>query len=214
MIAPFRLLGRQSSQDQPLHTASPTTQAVQRVQPRPACIDGAAVVAACRSLLGCLLVYATASLTAFTGRALITFLAGLALNTVGSFVKGLMPSRAFVAGFLMTTNFANPGTKARSPPTNQAAAVAPPSPAPMIAMRVLRLTYAIPQNPAAAPTFSALQLFRVYHGRLPSSVSQRSGHARFGSWSCESPAPLRADRIIIFQSGEFVARILIAANFS
>jgi ABC transporter substrate binding protein len=55
--------------------------------------------------------YATASLTAFTGRALITFLAGLALNIVGSFVNGLMPFRAFVAGFLMTTNLANPGTK-------------------------------------------------------------------------------------------------------
>jgi ABC-type amino acid transport substrate-binding protein len=39
------------------------------------------------------------------------FLAGLALNTAGSFVKGLMPVRCFVAGFLMTTNFANPGTK-------------------------------------------------------------------------------------------------------
>src|ERR1700738_1903746 len=55
--------------------------------------------------------YATASLTAFTGRALMTFLAGFALNTVGSFVKGLMPVRCFVAGFLQTTNFANPGTK-------------------------------------------------------------------------------------------------------
>ena len=38
------------------------------------------------------------------------FRAGFALNTVGSFVKGLMPLRAFVAGFLITTNFANPGT--------------------------------------------------------------------------------------------------------
>ena len=37
------------------------------------------------------------------------FRAGFALNTVGSFVNGLMPFRAFVAGFLMTTNFANPG---------------------------------------------------------------------------------------------------------
>ena len=39
------------------------------------------------------------------------FRAGLALNTVGSFVNGLMPLRAFVAGFLMTTNLANPGTR-------------------------------------------------------------------------------------------------------
>ena len=55
--------------------------------------------------------YNTASLTAFTGRALITFLAGFALNMVGSFVNGFMPLRSFVAGFLITTNFANPGTK-------------------------------------------------------------------------------------------------------
>jgi len=61
-----------------------------------------------RKSLGC---YATASLTAFTGRALIIFLAGLALNIVGSFVNGLMPFRAFVAGFLITTNLAYPGTK-------------------------------------------------------------------------------------------------------
>ena len=53
----------------------------------------------------------TASFAAFTGRALTIFRAGLALNTVGSFVKGLMPARSFVAGFLMTTNFAKPGNK-------------------------------------------------------------------------------------------------------
>src|SRR6266480_1735348 len=53
----------------------------------------------------------TASFAAFTGRALIIFRAGLALNTVGSFVNGLMPARSFVAGFLMTTNFAKPGNK-------------------------------------------------------------------------------------------------------
>jgi hypothetical protein len=55
--------------------------------------------------------YDIASLAAFTGRALMIFRAGFALNTVGSFVNGLMPFRAFVAGFLMTTNLANPGTK-------------------------------------------------------------------------------------------------------
>jgi hypothetical protein len=33
----------------------------------------------------------------------------LPLNTVGSFVKGLMPAHSFVARFLITTNFANPG---------------------------------------------------------------------------------------------------------
>ena len=55
--------------------------------------------------------YDTASLAAFTGRALMIFRAGFALNIVGSFVNGLMPLRSFVAGFLMTTNLANPGTK-------------------------------------------------------------------------------------------------------
>jgi hypothetical protein len=53
----------------------------------------------------------TASFAAFTGRALTIFRAGLALNTVGSFVNGLMPARSFMAGFLMTTNFAKPGNK-------------------------------------------------------------------------------------------------------
>src|SRR5216683_2856001 len=55
--------------------------------------------------------YDTASLAAFTGRALMIFRAGFALKIVGSFVNGLMPFRAFIAGFLMTTNLANPGTK-------------------------------------------------------------------------------------------------------
>ena len=53
----------------------------------------------------------TASFAAFTGRALTIFLAGLALNTVGSFVNGLIPERSLVAGFLMTTNFAKPGNR-------------------------------------------------------------------------------------------------------
>jgi hypothetical protein len=39
------------------------------------------------------------------------FRAGFALNTVGSFVNGLTPLRAFVAGFSITTNLASPGTK-------------------------------------------------------------------------------------------------------
>src|ERR1700751_4893065 len=55
--------------------------------------------------------YDTASLAAFTGRALMIFRAGFAVNIAGSFVNGLMPFRAFVADFLMTTNLANPGTK-------------------------------------------------------------------------------------------------------
>jgi hypothetical protein len=54
--------------------------------------------------------YATASLAAFTGRALMIFGAAFALKIVGSLVNGLTPCRAFVAGFLMTTNLANPGT--------------------------------------------------------------------------------------------------------
>jgi hypothetical protein len=38
-------------------------------------------------------------------------LASIALKTVGSLVKGLIPLRSLVAGFLMTTNLANPGTR-------------------------------------------------------------------------------------------------------
>ena len=56
-------------------------------------------------------VYDTASLAAFTGRALMIFRAGFALNIVGSFVNGLMPLRSCVAAFLMITNLANPGTR-------------------------------------------------------------------------------------------------------
>jgi hypothetical protein len=37
--------------------------------------------------------YDTASLAAFTGRALMIFRAGFALNIVGAFVNGLMPLR-------------------------------------------------------------------------------------------------------------------------
>ena len=37
--------------------------------------------------------------------------AGLALNIIGSPLKGLTPLRALVAGFLMTTNLAKPGTR-------------------------------------------------------------------------------------------------------
>src|SRR2546421_3138148 len=54
--------------------------------------------------------FQTASFAAFSGRALMIFRAGLALNTVGSLVNGLMPARSLVAGFLMTTNFARPGS--------------------------------------------------------------------------------------------------------
>ena len=53
----------------------------------------------------------TASFAALTGRARTIFRAGLALNVIGSLVKGLVPWRSFVAGFLITTNFAKPGTR-------------------------------------------------------------------------------------------------------
>ena len=55
--------------------------------------------------------YSSASLAALTGRALMILRAGFALKMVGSFVNGLMPFRAFVAAFLMTTNFTKPGIK-------------------------------------------------------------------------------------------------------
>jgi len=57
----------------------------------------------------------SASLTAFTGLAFTISRAGFAWDTVGSLVNGLMPLRALVAGFLTTTNFANPGTR-NTPP--------------------------------------------------------------------------------------------------
>src|SRR6516162_4707076 len=53
----------------------------------------------------------TASFAALTGRTLRIFLAGFALNTVGSLVKGLMPLRSLVAGFLTTMNLAKPGSR-------------------------------------------------------------------------------------------------------
>ena len=54
-----------------------------------------------------------ASLAALTGRALSTLRAGFALKVIGSLVNGLIPWRSLVAGFLMTTNFANPGSTKR-----------------------------------------------------------------------------------------------------
>ena len=44
-----------------------------------------------------------------SGRARIFFEAGFALKVILSPVKGLMPSRALVAGFLTTLNLATPG---------------------------------------------------------------------------------------------------------
>src|SRR5690606_38671957 len=56
------------------------------------------------------------SFSALSGRILTTFRAGLALKTVSSLVKGLMPLRALVAGFLMTLIFIRPGTVKRPGP--------------------------------------------------------------------------------------------------
>jgi len=55
--------------------------------------------------------YASASLAAFSERALSTSLANFALKIIGSFVKGLMPLCALVAGFLTATNLAKPGIR-------------------------------------------------------------------------------------------------------
>lgn len=50
----------------------------------------------------------TKSLTFFRGLIFIMLRAGLALKIVGSPVKGLIPLRAFVAGFLLTRIFIKP----------------------------------------------------------------------------------------------------------
>ena len=52
----------------------------------------------------------TMSFRFFRGRTLTTLLAGFALNMVSSPVNGLMPLRAFVAGFLRTLILNRPGT--------------------------------------------------------------------------------------------------------
>src|SRR3954463_2123923 len=49
------------------------------------------------------------SLIDLIGRARTDLLAGFAANVIACLVKGLIPSRAFVAGFLTTRNFAKPG---------------------------------------------------------------------------------------------------------
>jgi len=51
----------------------------------------------------------TASLATFNGDALTVLLAGLAANSIGSFVNGLMPLRASVAGLLTTDILTKPG---------------------------------------------------------------------------------------------------------
>jgi hypothetical protein len=51
----------------------------------------------------------TASLATFNGDALTDLLAGLAANSMGSFVKGFTPLRASVAGLFTTDILTNPG---------------------------------------------------------------------------------------------------------
>src|ERR1700704_3263041 len=75
-----------------------------------ACPDIALFLKCKRPLKGPFAIH-TASFAAFTGRALTIFRAGLALNIIGSPLNGLVPARALVAGFLITTNLANPGTR-------------------------------------------------------------------------------------------------------
>src|SRR5688572_11123980 len=58
----------------------------------------------------------TKALRAFSGSARTFLEAGFALNVIFSFVKGLMPSRAFVAGFFTTFSLSKPGSVNRPPP--------------------------------------------------------------------------------------------------
>src|SRR6185295_13914436 len=51
----------------------------------------------------------TASLATFRGDALTDLLAGLAANSIGSFVKGFTPLRASVAGLFTTDILTKPG---------------------------------------------------------------------------------------------------------
>src|SRR4051812_12797904 len=55
-------------------------------------------------------VYFTASFKDLSARILITLRAGLALNICSSLVKGLIPLRAFTAGFWMATILSSPGS--------------------------------------------------------------------------------------------------------
>src|SRR5262245_184511 len=52
----------------------------------------------------------TRALRLFSGARRIFLEAGFALNIISSLVKGLMPLRAFVAGFLTTFIFSRPGS--------------------------------------------------------------------------------------------------------
>src|SRR6478752_4804700 len=53
----------------------------------------------------------TASFTTFRGDALTDLLAGLAANSIGSFVKGFTPLRASVAGLFTTDILTKPGMR-------------------------------------------------------------------------------------------------------
>src|SRR6478752_401927 len=53
----------------------------------------------------------TASLATFRGDALTDLLAGLAANSIGSFVKGFTPLRASIAGLFTTDILTKPGMR-------------------------------------------------------------------------------------------------------
>src|SRR6478735_1892561 len=57
----------------------------------------------------------TNALRLFSGRARTFLEAGFALKIIFSFVNGLMPSRAFVAGFFTTFSLSRPGSVNRPP---------------------------------------------------------------------------------------------------
>src|SRR5262249_28031334 len=63
------------------------------------------------------------------GRMRTTFRAGFALMVIGSFVKGLMPGRAFVAGLRFTVMRMSPGTlKTPDPVFERSALIIAPMP--------------------------------------------------------------------------------------
>jgi hypothetical protein len=103
-------------------------------------------------------------LAALTGRALTILRAGFALKTVGSFVNGLMPSRAFVAGFFTTINLASPGT------TN-----AP-------------LMLSLPGAPSAPCHLSALQLLARHPGGCAETVLLQLGVLVFNGLATMQPS--------------------------
>ena len=81
-----------------------------------------------------------ASLSFFSGRTFSLVVAGLALNTVSSFVKGLIPLRAFLAGTAMAVTFSRPGSTKVPAPFLLTDASTVPSRAAMTALTALGST--------------------------------------------------------------------------